>query len=372
MVDLLIKPVFLADNTTQIEENPRKYFSKKYLFISIALSLAGMGIVIYLTYTPDGLKYIRPKRLPGLFIALIVSVLRVWFVAAKIRYLAEKTLGWMESFRVVLAWDFTSAVTPSTIGGAPLATYAMTKEGLSLGQSTAIILYSVLLDQLWFALSIPILLVAGLYYEVVPDNIGMVGEASMFLIYAGLLTYAALLAYGVLKNPAVLKKVINYVFRLPFLRRWKDQMAEEAERLEEHSHELRKKPPQFLFKTFFLSTMSWICRIALPTIVILSLLPAPEILSLLRSLAMNLAFLIMPTPGGSGGVEGLFAIFQGPLIDREVFIGLSVFLWRIISYYISIGLGLMAMTWYINRSVVDSFSEKTEDTSAEHSISSES
>lgn len=317
------------------------------------LSLTGMGIVIYLTYTPGILEHLKPKRLPGLFLALVVSLLRVWFVAAKIRYLAEKKLGWMQSFRIVLTWDFTSSVTPSTIGGAPMATYAMSKEGLSLGQSTAIILYGVLLDQLWFALSIPLLLFAGLYYEVVPQNIGMVGEVSMFLLYAGLLTYAGLLAYGVLKNPAALKKVVNTVFRLPFLRRWKESVAKEAEHLEEYSHELRKKPSSFLIKTFFLSTMSWVCRITLPTIVILSLLPANELLSLLRSLAMNLAFLIMPTPGGSGGVEGLFAIFQGPLIDRKAFIGLAVFLWRVISYYISIGLGMMATTWYINRSVVD-------------------
>jgi len=315
-----------------------------------------MAIVIYVTYTPGILEYLKPKRLPGLFIALAVSVLRIWFVAAKIRYLAEKSISWIQSFRVVLAWDFTSAITPSTIGGAPMATYAMSKEGLSLGQSTAIILYGVLLDQMWFALSIPILLVAGIYYEVVPENIGLVGQASMFLLYIGLLAYASLLAYGVLKNPSVLKKIVTTVFKLPFLRRWRETVASEAENLEEYSYELRKKPPSFLLKAFFLSTMSWICRIALPTIVILSLLPANEILSLLRSLAMNLAFLIMPTPGGSGGVEGLFAIFQGPLIDRTAFIGLAVFLWRIISYYISIGLGMMATTWYINRSVVDKFS----------------
>jgi len=343
----------LANSTDHIKENPKKYYSKTYLFISIGLSLAGMGVVIYLTYTPGVLEHLKPKRLPGLFIALVVSFLRLWFMAAKIRYLAEKKLGWMQSFRVVLTWDFTSSVTPSTIGGAPAATYAMSKEGLNLGQSTAIILYGVLLDQLWFALAIPILLIAGVFYEVIPSNIGAIGQATMFLLYAGLLTYASLLAYGVLRNPAALKKVVNAVFKLPFLRRWKKKVAKEAENLEEYSHELRKKPASFLFKTFFLSTMSWICRIALPTIVILSLLPANEILSLLRSLAMNLAFLIMPTPGGSGGVEGLFAIFQGPLIERTAFIGLAVFLWRVISYYISIGFGMMATTWYINRSVVD-------------------
>lgn len=319
-----------------------------------------MALVVYLTYTPGVLEHLKPKRLPGLFIALFVSFLRLWLAAAKIRYLSEKQLGWMASFRVMLSWDFTSSVTPSTIGGAPMATYALTKEGFKLGQSTAIILYSVLLDQLWFASAVPILLITGLFFEVVPNSIGMVGHASMILLYVGLLSYAGLMAYGVLKNPNAIKRVVNFVFRLPFLRRWKDKVSEEAENLVEHSHELRKKPSSFLFKAFFLSTMSWLCRVALPTIVVLSLLPADVILSVLRSLAMNLAFLIMPTPGGSGGVEGLFAIFQGPLMDRKAFIGLAVFAWRIISYYISIGLGMMATTWYINRSVIDNFDSDEE------------
>jgi uncharacterized protein (TIRG00374 family) len=88
--------------------------------------------------------------------------------------------------------------------------------------------------------------------------------------------------------------------------------------------------------------------------VILSLLPAPEILSALRSLAMNLTFLVVPTPGGSGGVEGLFVLFQAPLISRESFIGLSLFLWRIISYYITIAIGMVATSWYINKQVNES------------------
>jgi len=361
----------LSDNKSHIQQDPKSYFSKKYLFISIGLSVATMAFVIYLTYTPGVLKHLKPKRLPGIFIALVVSFLRLWFAAAKIRYLSEKQLGWIASFRVMLSWDFTSSVTPSTIGGAPMATYALTKEGFRLGQSTAIILYSVLLDQLWFALAVPILLIAGMFFEVVPESIGMLGYATMILLYIGLLSYAGLMAYGVLKNPNAIKKVVNFVFRLPFLRRWKHKVSDETDNLVEYSHELRKKPKSFLLKAFFLSTMSWLCRVALPTIVVLSLLPADAILSVLRSLAMNLAFLIMPTPGGSGGVEGLFAIFQGPLIDRKAFIGLAVFAWRIISYYISIGLGMMATTWYINRSVIDNI-ESDKEESVKTDLSSKS
>ncbi len=352
----------MREKAKNTDKNPKRYISKKYLFISISLSILSLAVVVYLTYDPEThlLKHIKPKRLPGLFIALFVSMLRVWFSAAKIRFLAEKQVSWLAATRIVLTWDFTSSVTPSTIGGAPMATYAMSKEGLKLGQSTAIVLYGVLLDQLWFAIAIPIILLAGIYYEIVPANVGLVGDVSMGLIYIGLLSYAAILAYGVLKNPAVLKKVVKKVGKLPLIRKFRETIEDEADNLVQYSHELRKKPFSFLVKAFSLSTMSWLCRIWLPTIVILSLLPADVLLSFLRSLAMNLAFLVMPTPGGSGGVEGLFAIFQGPLIDRKTFIGLSVFLWRVISYYISIGLGMMATTWYINQSVVDSMEDEQE------------
>lgn len=329
-----------------------------------------MAFLIYLTYTPGVLKHLKPKRLPGIGIAIVVSFMRLWFSAATIRYLSEKALDWMGSFRVMLTWDFTSSITPSTIGGAPMATYAMSKEGFNVGQSSAIMLYKVLLDQLWFALAVPILLVSGIFFEVIPNNTGMVGHASMALLYIGLLSYAGLMAYGMLKNPNAIRKVVNFLFKLPLLRRWKDNVGEEVDNLVEYSHELRKKPTSFLVKAFFLSTMSWLARIALPTIVVLSLLPADVILSVLRSLAMNLAFLIMPTPGGSGGVEGLFAIFQGPLIEREAFIGLAVFAWRVISYYISVGLGMMATTWYINRSVVDTMEDDSDEESIERDISS--
>lgn len=362
----------MSGSEHHIRKSPKEYFSKKYLFISLGLSVGTMAFLIYWTYTPGVLEHLKMKRLPGLIIAVVVSFMRIGFSAAKIRYLSEKALGWMASFRVMLSWDFTSSITPSVVGGAPMGTYAMTKEGFSLGQSSAIILYSLFLDQLWFALAVPILLVSGIFYEVVPDNTGFVGHASMILLYIGLLSYAGLMAYGILRNPHAIKKVVNVVFKLPFLRRWKDDVKDETENLVEYAHELRKKPNTFLLKAFFLSTMSWLCRIALPTIVVLSLLPANEILSVLRSLAMNLAFLIMPTPGGSGGVEGLFAIFQGPLMDRKAFIGLAVFAWRVISYYISIGLGIIATTWYINQSVVENFDDFSREEQKRDISSSES
>jgi len=336
---------------SNINRTNNSLISTKYILISLSLSVLGMAIVIYLTYSPGVLDHLRLKRMPGLVIAFGVTMLRIWFIAAKIKFLAEGELSWMGALRVALTWDFASAVTPSTIGGAPVATYTMSREGMKLGKSTAIVLYGVLLDQFWYAMAVPILLIAGVWFDVIPPEIGFVGAATMILIYATLIIYGGLLAYGLLVNPTSIKKIVKWVFRLPFLRKFKNKVYEEADHLEEYSHELRKKPSNFIIKAFYLSTMAWLCRVAIPVIVVLSLLPADEVMLILRSLAMNLAFLVIPTPGGSGGVEGLFAVFLGPLIERTAFIGLAVFVWRVMTYYVSVGLGILATTWYVNHKV---------------------
>ncbi len=327
--------------------------SGKYLVLSILLSLTSMGLLIYWTYSPGLFDRLYWNRTPGLFIALFVVALRIWFICAKIRYLSESRLSWIASLRVVLAWEFTSSVTPSTIGGGPMATYVMTREKLSLGQSSAIVIYAIMLDQLILVFVIPALMILGIFLPVVPENAGWVGHGAMVLIYIMLLAYALFLTYGVFRNPYILKRTVNYVFSLPFLRKYRYKIAREAEVLESYSHELRKKPRSFVLNAFALSTLAWLAKVWLPAIVVLSFVPADVLLSFLRGMAMTLAGMFMPTPGGSGGLEGLYALFQGPLMPRREFLGIAVFMWRLISFYLVVGAGLMAMSWYVNARVAN-------------------
>ncbi len=349
----------LQKSNHHIAYSPAELISGKYLFISVSLSVVATAIVLYFTYTPEGFEYVRLKRMPGLVIAAFVLFLKIWFTAAKIRYLADSNLSWAGAFRIVITWDFASAITPSTIGGAPLGIYAMTREHIPLGKASAITLYSLLLDQMFYVMIIPILLVSGIYLEVIPDNTGIIGKSAMGVVYLSLLGYGLVLAYGVLVNPASLKKAVKVLFKLPYLNRYYDPVERELDNLVNTSEGLRKKPLSFLLTAYVLASLAWMARACLPAIVVLSFLPAEEVLLFLRSFAMSLASLFMPTPGGSGGVEALFVIFLGPLIDREAFIGIATFMWRFITFYSLIGIGIMVMSWYLNNAVVNSFSSET-------------
>jgi uncharacterized membrane protein YbhN (UPF0104 family) len=46
----------------------------------------------------------------------------------------------------------------------------------------------------------------------------------------------------------------------------------------------------------------------------------------------------MPTPGGSGGIEGLYALFVGPLIPASL-VAPTLLTWRLLGYYLFIAFG---------------------------------
>ena len=74
----------------------------------------------------------------------------------RIRHLTNKHLSWRQSFEVITLWLFSSAVTPSTVGGAAVAVYLLKKKKLSVGQSATTSMLTVFLDQAVFAVIAPL------------------------------------------------------------------------------------------------------------------------------------------------------------------------------------------------------------------------
>ena len=72
--------------------------------------------------------------------------------------------------------------------------------------------------------------------------------------------------------------------------------------------------------------------------IVRSLHGADAVLLVLRSAATLLVALILPTPGGSGGLEGLYALFIGPLMPQAL-MAPTLLLWRLLDYYLFIALG---------------------------------
>lgn len=75
---------------------------------------------------------------------------------------------------------------------------------------------------------------------------------------------------------------------------------------------LGNRRPSFYAHGFIITALTWIARYSLVFLIVRSVHAAYALLLFARSAAMMLVDLIMPTPGGSGGSEGLYALFIAP------------------------------------------------------------
>ena len=93
-----------------------------------------------------------------LFVAVMCMFIRDLGYVIRIRVLSGDRLSWIKSIRIIFLWEFTSAVTPSAIGGTSLAILFVNKEGIKVGRSSAIVMATSFLDELYFILMFPIIL----------------------------------------------------------------------------------------------------------------------------------------------------------------------------------------------------------------------
>ena len=93
---------------------------------------------------------------------LVMMAFRDLGYIIRIRILTDKKLNWRRAFDVIMLWEFASALSPSVVGGSGVAMFILNREKIPLGRSTAIVLVTALLDELFYILMVPVcILLAG-------------------------------------------------------------------------------------------------------------------------------------------------------------------------------------------------------------------
>jgi len=319
---------------------PQASGSARNIVVSLLLSglvLAGVG---YATFDAGAFRRLIQHLRPGLLAAaLAVAIARIGLGGWRLRQVSEGRLSLRSGTRGQLAWDFFSSVTPSVVGGGPVAAFYVARdEDLAVGESAALLFFCVLLDQLWFLVAIPLLVLATFTIDLLPRAAGAVGGWTLLAYFGGLGGWAALYAYATLVRPRLLVAGADWCVRWPYLRRFRETVMPEMRAYFRRARHLGSRPPAFYASGFALTALTWIARYALVVLVVRSVYAADALLLFARSAAMMLVGLIMPTPGGSGGLEGLYALFIGPLMP-EALLAPTLLTWRLLGYYLFIALG---------------------------------
>lgn len=318
---------------------------------SVFLSLLVLGIIGYFTFDAASFRQTLTQAQPLLLVAAGGAALaRIGFGGWRLSYVSQGILDFRSGTRGQLAWYFFSNITPTVIGGGPVATFYIARDvDIPIGKSAAYIFFCMLLNQLWFVAAIPVLIGASAYVDLIPDAAGQWGVWSLLLVLVALFLWGVAYAYFTLVRPRRLVQLADWCLQWPLLRRFRERGMQEMRSYFRSAKRLGTQSPGFYVRGFVLTALIWLSRYLLVFLIVRSMHAADALLLFLRSAAMMLVGLLMPTPGGSGGLEGLYALFIGPLMP-ETLMAPTLLLWRLLGYYLFIALGSYLFLHELNTS----------------------
>lgn len=334
------------------------YFTFRRIIIPVIIGLAVATYLVIRNFDRSAFENIdwTYHSTLAIFIAILLMGVRDLAYMYRIRLLTDKQLSWRKSFDVIMLWEFASSVTPSIVGGSAIALYIVNREGISVGRSTAIVMVTALLDELFYIIMVPVIfIIVGTKNLFITEGQFALfntelGTKAVFVIgYAFILFLTTIIIFAVFFRPRGFKWILLRIFKIPFLRKWRVRAGEAGDDIIVTSKEMKTKPITFWIKAYLATVFSWTARFWVVNFLIMAVISVNEhFLIYARQLIMWVILLISPTPGGSGVAEFVFSDFLGEFITPGLSPALAI-LWRLISYYLYIFIGVIVLPNWIKR-----------------------
>jgi uncharacterized membrane protein YbhN (UPF0104 family) len=386
-------PEELLKNTSQNEAEQNEddeNYDKALKSISpwrIALAvLAGLVVVVYLFVQDfDFAEFLKIKWsstvIFWLGMALVFVATRHLSYMYRLRVVTDKFFSWKKCFELILVWEFSSAVTPTSVGGSAVALVALSQEKLPPGRTAMIVLYTVILDTFFILMAIlaaflifgPIMVQPGAFsinYLLTQTVWGF----WFFFAFCFMFLYGSLFFYGVFINPKAVQRFLVWLTGFSLLKRFRKAAEKMAKDMDAASQELRQKKANFHLRSFLATAGAWSSKFMILTCLVMGFVAfssTPEVVAhynammqdsmhygwgfqgffiYVRQLAMYIIMAITPTPGGAGAAEFAFKTFHSDYIPKDgtLLLIMTVF-WRSLTYYIYLFIGMVIVPNWISK-----------------------
>lgn len=327
----------------------------------------GIGVGVWLLrrdIDPATLRAIvfDSRTVAGLLVALLFVAGRDFGLAWRFHTLASGDLTWKRAWRTDIMCAFTSAITPSVVGGSALAIFYLNREGISLGRATTLTLTTLFLDELFFVVFCPVIMLVLPADELfaLPASADSDTAAEMFvggvrvvfwLVYAGIVVWTTILYFAILGRPETTARLLGRLAQYRFLHRWSAGIEKMASNMSATAQWVRGRGLKWWTELFGGTVLSWFSRYFVVNALFWTFVPAASgLLVFGRQFVVWVVLMVSPTPGGSGISEWLFANFYGDVIGNVGIAAVIALIWRLYSYYIYLAAGTALLPGYFRKS----------------------
>ncbi len=338
----------------------------KTLWRTILPLALGVGVAIWLCKKDIDIETLKSIELDwhtllGIILAFVFVAGRDFGLSWRFHTISAGDLTWKRAIRTDIMCAFTSAITPSVVGGSALAIFYLNREGISVGRATSLTLTTLFLDELFFVVFCPIIILCLPMSELFGseglsnsgEGIFMGGvELVFWLVYSGIVIWTSILFTAIIAKPQSTEKFLGKVAGWRLFRRFSKNINTIASNMSATSAWVKGRGFSWWANVFGATTLSWFSRYFVVNALFWAFVPGVnQILVFARQFVVWVVLMVSPTPGGSGISEWLFANYYGDLIGYLGIAAMIALVWRIFSYYIYLISGALLLPGYFRKEV---------------------
>lgn len=322
--------------------------SKKIeLFICISCSVVVIGFILFSNDPKLLLKSVRELNMLWLLGAVLCMVGFWLSETLALHFLLKDFYGnqkFGDSLSVSMGGQYFSAITPFATGGQPFQVYYLSKKGRDVGVTASALLTKFIIYQTALVvLSTVLLIIKWDFFKTTVPNfywliiVGYIVNLSVLVI---------MIVIGAFKGIAdnICRWAVKVGAKLHIVKD-REKMLEKTEESLSNFHQafrgMFKKLPvvlvSYFFSTlqllFYFSVSYFIYRaFGLSEIGLITIIGAQGFVMLVSS--------FVPLPGSGVGAEASYSLFFSNFYPEEGQVGVAVILWRLISFYLTIIVGV--------------------------------
>lgn len=341
------------------QEDVLKSIRVSRIILPILIGLVVVGYMLWEKFDAEDFAQIEWSRYTIFWVltSIVFLVIRHLAYATRLRILSDKAFSWRKCIELIFIWEFSSAVSPTSVGGSAVALFVLAQEKLSAAKTATIVIYSAVLDSLFFISTLLVLyLIFGwvmIRPELVDGNVARGLEVAFMFAYLFMLIYGGLFFYGLFINPNSVKWVLDKITNIKWFYRYKEKAVTLGHDMEIASLEMKNKHWPFHVGSFLSTATAWSCRFLLLSCLVIAMKPG-LITSFMEQLQLyarlESVFVIMagsPTPGAAGVAEFTFSKLIKDYVPE---LGVALLIasgWRLMTYYLYLLIGAIIIPNWI-------------------------
>lgn len=336
-------------------------FSMWKVLLPVFIGLVVVGLMFWHDAKKENLEEIwaqiqfTPWSIFCIFIGIVCMAFRDVGLTWRFRALTDRKMTWGQAWTADMMCEFTNCITPSAVGGSSLGPVFLNAEGVELGRATTLMLTTLFMDELFFVIACPIVVVVTPMHEIFSsagEDFSHGIKYTFWGVYSLIAAWTFILFLGIIWKPYWIHKLLNKISSWKVLKRWSANIVELGDNMIATSKELRSKPFKFWLEVFCGTMLAWTARYFVVNALFLGFLPDTDKyqwIILARQFVVWVVLMVSPTPGGSGLSEWLFSNYYGDLVGTAGMALIMAIFWRLITYYIYLVIGVIITPGWLRR-----------------------